>query len=84
MGRIGLSAHYGGDCGEAEQMSASDYYGITAAIKDGAQDYAAAQRKLVEMVDSGAATWWPGRELIAVNRGEQGQLNLGAKSNDKK
>lgn len=62
---------------------ASDYYGITAAIKDGAPDYAAAQRKLVGMVASGAASWWPGMELIAVNRREQGQLNLGVKSDDK-
>ena len=58
-------------------MTASDYYGITAAQRELGCDYAQAQRKLIEMVAAGAAEWWPGMALIAVNRGDQGQLNLG-------
>ncbi len=58
-------------------MSAADYYGITAAAAEHGCDYAAAQRHLIKMVETGAATWWPERVLIAVNRGEQGQLDLG-------
>lgn len=52
------------------------YYGITAAMKDGCADYAAAQRRLISMVETGDAEWWPGMTLIAVNRGEQQLLNL--------
>ena len=59
------------------KLKSSDYYGITAAMRDGAPDYAAAQRILIGMVESGLASWWPGMALIAVNRG---QLNLGVKS----
>lgn len=54
----------------------SDYYGLTAALKDGCADYASAQRKLIGMVESGVASWWPGMTLIAVNRGDQQLLNL--------
>lgn len=58
-------------------MSAN-YYGLTAAQREHKCDHAQAQKILVRMVESGAATWWPDRVLIAVNRGEQGQLNLNA------
>lgn len=61
-------------------MIASDYYGITAAQRQHGCDYAQAQRKLIEMVATGVAEWWPGMTLIAVNRGVQGQLPLGASS----
>ena len=60
-------------------MSSSDYYGITAAQRQHGCDYAQAQRKLIEMVETGTAEWWPGMTLIAVNRGVHGQLLLGAK-----
>lgn len=56
------------------------YYGLCQAQREHKLDAWGAQKLLIGMVESGAATWWPGRELIAVNRGEQGQLNLGVKS----
>lgn len=55
------------------------YYGITACTAEHGCDVAEAQKILAKMVSDGAATWWPGREMIAVNRGEQGQLPLGVK-----
>lgn len=55
------------------------YYGLTACAAEHGCDVAEAQKILAKMVSDGAATWWPGREMIAVNRGEQGQLPLGAK-----
>ena len=61
-------------------LKAAGYYGITAAMRHHGCDYGEAQRVLIALVESGAASWWPGMELIAVNRGEQGQLNLGVKS----
>lgn len=55
------------------------YYGLTACMREHKCSIADAHQKLIEMVKSGAAQWWPNMESIAVDRSETSQIQFEGK-----